>query len=57
MEEKLLEIMKLMDNFSKEYDCRIEVETYEARLLGTKEIKTAYRLKVTKPQKVLEIIS
>ena len=57
MEEKLLEIAKLMDNFSKEYDCRIEVETYEARLLETEEIKTAYRLKVIKPQKVLEVIS
>ena len=48
MEDKLLEIAKLMDNFSKEYNCRIEVETYEARLLETGEIKTAYRLKVMK---------
>ena len=57
MEEKLLEIVKLMDNFSKEYDCRIEVETFEARVLETGEIKTAYRAKVIKPKKILEAMS
>ena len=55
MEEELLEIANLMDNFSKKYDCKIEVETYEARLLENEEIKIAYKLKVIKPQKVLGV--
>ena len=49
--------MRGAENFSKEYNCRIEVETYEARLLETGEIKTAYRLKVMKLQKVLEVMN
>ena len=37
MEDKLLEIAKLMDNFSKEYNRRIDIERYESRFVDEKE--------------------
>ena len=57
MEEKLLEIAKLMDEFSKEYNCRIEVETWAGQTMRDREIKYIYNLKAVKPQPVLEVIS
>lgn len=57
MEEKLLEIAKLMDEFSKEYNCRIEVETWAGQTMRDREIKYIYNLKAVKPQTVLEVIS
>lgn len=57
LEDKLLEIAKLMDNFSKEYGCRIEVETWAGQTIKDREIKYIYNLKAVKPQTVLEVIS
>lgn len=57
MEEKLLEIARLMDEFSKEYDCRIEVETWAGQTMRDREIKYIYNLKAVKPQPILEVIS
>lgn len=57
MEEKLIEIARLMDEFSKEYDCRIEVETWAGQTMRDREIKYIYNLKAVKPQTVLEVIS
>lgn len=57
MEERLIEIAKLMDNFSNKYDCRIEVETWAGQTIGDKQIKYIYNLKAVKPQTVLEVIS
>ena len=57
MEDKLLEIAKLMDNFSEEYGCRIEVETWVGQTMLNKELKYIYNLKAVKPQTVLEVIS
>lgn len=57
MEEKLLEIAKLMDEFSKEYNCRIEVETWAGQTMRDRELKYIYNLKAVKPQTVLEVIS
>ena len=57
MEEKLLEIARLMNNFSKEYDCRIEVETWAGQTMRDRELKYIYNLKAVKPQTVLEVIS
>ena len=57
MEEKLLEIAKLMDEFSKEYNCRIEVETWTGQTMRDRELKYIYNLKAVKPQTVLEVIS
>lgn len=57
MEEKLLEIARLMNNFSKEYDCRIEVETWTGQTMRDREMKYIYNLKAVKPQTVLEVIS
>ena len=57
MEERLLEIAKMMDKFSKEYNCRIEVETWAGQTMRDREIKYIYNLKAVKPQTVLEVIS
>lgn len=57
MEEKLLEIARLMDNFSREYNCRIEVETWAGQTMRDRELKYIYNLKAVKPQTVLEVIS
>lgn len=57
MEEKPLEIAKLMDEFSKEYNCRIEVETWAGQTMRDRELKYIYNLKAVKPQTVLEVIS
>lgn len=57
MEEKLLEIARLMDDFSKEYNCRIEVETWAGQTMRDREIKYIYNLKAVKPQTVLEVVS
>lgn len=57
MEDKLLEIAKLMDNFSKEYNCRIEVETWAGQTLGDREIKYIYSLKAVEPKTLVEVIS
>ena len=57
MEEKLLEIAKMMDDFSREYDCRIEVETRAGQSMRDREIKYIYNLKAVKPQPILEVIS
>lgn len=57
MEEKLLEIARLMDDFSKEYNCRIEVETWAGQTMRDREIKYIYNLKAVKPQPILEVIS
>lgn len=57
MEEKLIEIAKMMDDFSREYDCRIEVETWAGQTMRDREIKYIYNLKAVKPQPVLEVIS
>lgn len=57
MEEKLLEIARLMDDFSKEYNCRIEVETWAGQTMRDREMKYIYNLKAVKPQTVLEVIS
>lgn len=57
MEEKLLEIAKMMDDFSKEYGCRIEVETWAGQTIGDRELKYIYNLKAVKPQTVVEVIS
>lgn len=53
MEEKLLEIARLMDDFSKEYDCSIEVETYESRYIDTGKKYLIYRLRAVKPEQIL----
>lgn len=50
MEEKLLEIAKLMDNFSKEYNCRIDIETFESRFVDEKETRIIYKLKAVTPE-------
>ena len=50
MEEKLLEIARLMNNFSKEYGCVIDVETYESKYIDSKDIKIIYRLRAIKPE-------
>lgn len=57
MEEKLLEIARLMDDFSRKYDCRIEVETWAGQTIRDRELKYIYNLKAVKPQTVLEVIS
>lgn len=58
MEEKLLEIANLMDNFSKEYNCRIDIETFESRFIDEKESRIIYKLKATTPELTkLEVIS
>ena len=57
MKEKLIEIARLMDEFSKEYDCRIEVETWAGQTMRDREIKYIYNLKAVKPQPILEVIS
>ena len=57
MEQKLLEIARLMDDFSREYDCRIEVETWAGQTMRERELKYIYNLKAVKPQTVLEVIS
>ena len=57
MEEKLLEIARLMDDFSREYDCRIEVETWAGQTIRDRELKYIYNLKAVKPQTELEVIS
>lgn len=53
MEEKLLEIAKMMDDFSKEYNCRIEVETYESRYIDTGKKRIVYRLRAIRPEEIL----
>ena len=53
MEEKLLEIARLMNNFSKEYGCVIDVETYESKYIDSKDIKIIYRLRAIKPEQIL----
>ena len=58
MEEKLLEIANLMDNFSKEYNCRIDIETFESRFIDEKESRIIYKLKAITPELTkLEVIS
>lgn len=58
MEDKLLEIAKLMDNFSKEYNRRIDIERYESRFVDEKESRIIYKLKAVKPEQTLiEIVS
>lgn len=57
MEDKLLEIAKLMDNFSKEYNCRIEVETWAGQTMKDREIKYIYNLKAVEPKTVVEVVS
>lgn len=57
MEQKLLEIARLMDDFSREYDCRIEVETWAGQTIRDKEIRYIYNLKAVKQQPILEVIS
>ena len=58
MKEKLLEIAKLMDNFSKEYGCRIDIETFESRFADEKETRIIYKLKAVTPEITkLEVIS
>ena len=53
MEEKLLEIARLMNNFSKEYGCVIDIETYESKYIDSKDIKIIYRLRAIKPEQIL----
>lgn len=53
MEEKLLEIARLMDDFSREYDCRIEVETYESRYIDTGKEYIIYKLRAIRPEQIL----
>lgn len=58
MENELLTIAKLMDDFSKKYNYRIDVETFECRHIGKKEAEIVYRLKAIKPEITeLEVIS
>lgn len=53
MEEKLLEIAKMMNDFSKEYDCRIDIETYESQYIGERKKRIIYRLSAVKPEEIL----
>lgn len=53
MEEKLLEIARLMDDFSKEYDCNIEVEKYESRYIDTGKKYLIYILRAIRPEQIL----
>lgn len=57
MEDKLLEIAKLMNDFSKKYDCAIDVETYIAQSLENKESNIIYRLKAVRREGTLEVIN
>lgn len=58
MENELLTIAKLMNDFSEKYNCRIDVETFECRCIGKKEAEIVYRLKAVKPELTkLEVIS
>lgn len=58
MEEKLIEIAKMMNSFSKEYDYQIEVEAFESKNFVTGENRIIYNLKAVEPQKtIVEIVS
>lgn len=48
MEQELREIVLKMDEFSNKYDCRIKVETIEAREIPNDRKRCIYDLKVIK---------
>ena len=57
MEDKLLEIAKLMNDFSKKYGCAIDVEIYIAKSLEGEESNIVYKLKAVRREGILEVIN
>lgn len=57
MEEKLIEIARMMNDFSEKYGYEIDIETYNHRYIGEKRKRITYRLRAIKPEEtVAEVI-
>lgn len=57
MEEELKEIAMKMNEFSKKYECKLEVEAYESKYIDTNKTYIVYKLTAIKPEQILtEII-
>lgn len=57
MKEELLKIVKEMDDFSKKYNCRLDVETYERKYIDSGEIYYKYILQAVIPEKIEQVMS
>ena len=58
MEEELKIIACKMNEFSKKYDLKIDVETFESVTINNDDGEIVYRLKAVRPEKTLaEIFS
>lgn len=53
MENELKEIASRMNEFSKKYECKLEVETYESQYINTKETRIIYKITAIKPEKII----
>ena len=58
MEDELKEIAMKMNEFSKKYDLKIDVETFEGVTINNDNGEIVYKLKAVRPEKTLaEIFS
>lgn len=53
MTKELEEIIVKMNNFSKKYNCKIEVSTYERKYIKNNKTEYTYRLEAIKPKEVI----
>ena len=53
MEDELKEIAMKMNEFSKKYECKLEVEAYESKYIDTKEKIIIYKITAIKPEKII----
>lgn len=53
MEEELRMIASKMNEFSKKYDLKIDVETFESVTINNDDREIIYRLKAVRPAKTL----
>ena len=55
MEEELFKIAKEIDNFSKKYNCRLDIEVYEQNYIDTGKIYYKYVLRAVIPEQVKQV--
>ena len=53
MQEELEEIVIKMNEFSKKYECKLELETYEKMYVNSDVYECIYKLKAIKPRKII----
>lgn len=53
MQEELNQIVYVMNCFNEKYKCKLELETYEFRHIGSTESTYINKLKAVKPERTI----